>query len=669
VNELRLGFNRMGAEVLQQNHGVDINALLGFPDVLTNPVDLGAPNINMISFDRIGAPINYPQNRDDTTIQISDNVAWTVGRSQIKIGTDLRDVRIDNYLDFLARGDWFFLGDTVAGILAYPPISDPIACTPSAAPPFDPITCSLAQLLGGIPDYAIAVSGFTQNDLRSHGISAYAQDDIHVIPRFLLNVGVRYEYNSPPIEAHNRFSVPDLVPSATPEFTLAGTNGIPQATYNPTYRDVEPRIGFAWRPMKSERWVVRSAYGIFYDVAIGNINIFPRINPPFYTMAAYYQTPSCPGMLCTVQDLLNQTGQQSGVVQGNMISPNFRDGYMQQWNADLQYEVGHNWMVDVAYVGSKGTHLANVIDQNQTNPFTGPPYPQFSSVLYVESNANSTYHSLQIRSEKRVSHGLDFLAAYTFSKSIDDISSVFGGSVGSGLPQDSLNIRGDRGLSDFNAAQRLSVSFLYDLPFRSMCAHGPGWSGKLVDDWQAGGILTAVTGSPFTVVLPGLPTASAAAFGNPARPDLVGDPSKAGPVAANPTCQAPDQLKTPQNWFNQCAFAQPANGTYIPPGSTVPVPEFGNEGRNILTGPDFIDFDFSLTKSLPLVAEKHRLLLSGEFFNLLNHPNFDMPVHEFDFAACGPSECPAENFGSILSANSYGNKPPRQIQVSLKYIF
>ena len=92
--------------------------------------------------------------------------------------------------------------------------------------------------------------------------------------------------------------------------------------------------------MKSERWVVRSAYGIFYDVADCQHQYFPRINPPFYDLASYFQTPSCPGGLCTVQDILTQTGQQSGVVQGNMISPHFRDGYMQQWNADLQYEVG-----------------------------------------------------------------------------------------------------------------------------------------------------------------------------------------------------------------------------------------------------------------------------------------------------------------------------------------
>lgn len=665
VNEFRLGFTRMRSTVLQQNHGSDIGAQLGFPDVLTNSVDLGAPNINVIGFDGIGEPINYPQDRHDTTVQLADNLAWTVGRNQFKIGADARRVRIDNYLDFLARGDWFFLGQTAAGILSA--FGDPTPC--SGPPPDDPVTCSLGQLLGGVPDYALAVSGNTYNSLRSHGVSTYVQDDIHVVPRFVLNVGLRYEYNSPPVENKDRFSVPDLVPcplpcGSAPQFTVAGGNGIPRATYNPSYGDLAPRIGFAWRPLKSERWVVRSGYGIFYESAISNINILPRINPPFYNLAAFFQTPSCPGGLCTVQDILSQTGLQSGVVQANMIDRNFRDGYMQQWNADLQYEVGPNWMVDVAYAGSKGTHLANVLDLNQANPLTGPPYGQFSSVLFVESNANSSYHSLQARSERRLSRGLEFLAAYTFSKSIDDISSIFGGNVGSGLPQNSQDLRADRGLSDFNAKHRLSLSFLYDLPTARVWADGPGWTRKLLQNWQAGGILTAQSGSPFTVVLPGAPAASAAAFGNPQRPDLVGNPAKAGPVAGNPSCQAPAQVGTPQNWFNQCAFAEPAAEPFGP--------AFGTEGRNILIGPGFTNLDFALTKSIALHGENHRLQLRGEFFNLLNHPNFDIPAHTFDLISCAQNPavlCPAGNYGSILSANSYGDRPPRQIQLSIKYLF
>jgi hypothetical protein len=694
LNELRLGFTRMRGTVLQQNHGTDIAAQLGFPDVLTNPVDLGAPDINLLGFDGIGEPVNYPQDRHDTTLELADNVAWTVGRNQFKIGVDLRHLRIDNYLDFLARGDWFFQGNTMAGILGFP--GNPPVCT--GAPPEEATTCTLAQLLLGLPDYALAVSGNTYNSLRSHGVSSYIQDDIHVVPRFLLNVGLRYEYNSPPVEALNRFSVPNLVScpqpcGLLPTFSLAGANGIPRATYFPTRTDFAPRIGIAWRPLKSERWVVRSAYGIFYDSSIANINIFPRINPPFYDLAAFLQDPStCPGGLCTVQDIFSQTGQQSGVVQGNMISPKFRDGYMQQWNADLQYEVLPNWMVDAAYVGSKGTHLSDVLDLNQADPLTGPPYGQFSSILYVESNANSNYNSLQLRSEKRTSRGLSLLLAYTYSKSYDDISSVFGGSAGSGLPQDSRNLAADRGPSDFNALHRFSGGFVYDLPLRRLWAHGPGWSARLLDHWQAGGIVTAQTGQPFTVVLAGAPASSAAAFGNPARPDLVGSPFVAGPAAANPDihCQylagqpipgttptqmgiAPARVYTPSAWFNPCAFAEPSAGLY--PGTV----EFGNERRNVLTGPGFTNIDFGLSKSIALGAENHRLQFRGDFFNLLNHPNFDIPAHVLECqtssqscvvsSGSGSQFYGGANFGQVLSANSYGDKPPRQIQLSLRYIF
>jgi hypothetical protein len=662
LNEFRLGFIRMRATVLQQNHGTDYNAALGFPDVLTNPVDLGYPDISVsgppASFDGIGEPVNYPQERHDTTLQLADNVAWTVGRNQFKIGADIHHVRIDNYLDFLARGEWIFQGDSAEAISAQ--IGQP-DCTTQPNVVCDGSAYLLSQLLAGVPDAATTVSGNTYNSLRSHGVSTYVQDDIHVVPRFLLNVGLRYEYNSPPVEALNRFSVPNLTSSAscTPApdcyFIQAGTDGVPRATYSPTRTDVGPRIGIAWRPLKTERWVIRSAYGIFYDSSIAQANIFPRINPPYYDLSFYEQTFACTGPFgpgpCNVQSILTQP---SGLVQDNMISPRFRDGYMQQWNADLQYEVLPNWMVDAAYVGSKGTHLANVLDLNQQNPETGIfPYPQFGSILYVESSANSNYDSLQLRSEKRTRSGLSLLLAYTYSKSFDDISSVFGGSVGSGLPQNSQNIQADRGPSDFNAVHRFSGSFVYDLPVHRLWKDGPG---RLLDNWQAGGIVTAQTGSPFTVVLPGGTSSAAAAFGNPARPDLVGNPFQPGNVAANPGCVGPSEVRTPQSWFNPCAFVEPPEViTNLP----YYLPLFGTEGRNILTGPGFTDIDFGLSKSIALGVENRLLQFRGDFFNLFNHPNFDVPGHVFE----------TPSFGKVLSANAYGNKPPRQIQLSMRYVF
>jgi len=418
--------------------------------------------------------------------------------------------------------------------------------------------------------------------------------------------------------------------------------------------------------MKSERWVVRSAYGIFYDEAIGQINVFPRANPPFYNVAYHPQTGAClDGLaysLCPIQDILSQPGSTS---QSEMIDPHFRDGYMQQWNLDLQYELMPNWMIDLAYVGSKGTHLATFIDRNQQNPFTGYPFSQFSSIFYIESASASSYNSMQFRTERRVTRGLAFLGAYTWSRSIDNLSSIFGGSAGSGQPQDSQNLRGDNGPSDFNATHRVSFSAVYNLPFDRFMTNGSAWSKALLGNWQAGGIFSAQSGSPFTVIMAGAPSAAAAAFGNPERPNLVGDPNKPGPVAANPSCQAPMQIRTTQNWFNQCAFSQPAAEPFGP--------AYGTEGRNALIGPSFADLDFSLSKSFPLHADSYRLLLRGEFFNLLNHPNFDLPYHVFNLTTCpAPNNslsCPAENYGSILSENSYGTKPPRQIQMSVKYNF
>jgi hypothetical protein len=275
---------------------------------------------------------------------------------------------------------------------------------------------------------------------------------------------------------------------------------------------------------------------------------------------------------------------------------------------------------------------------------------------------------MQFRSEKRVGEDLAFLVSYTYSKSLDDASSVFGGSVGSGLPQNSQDLSAERAVSDFDCKHRLAISAVYDLPFGKLWAHGSPWRKALFDHWQMAGILTAQSGSPFTVNLSASAGGSAvAAFGNPARPDLIADPYKTGPVLSNPdpACHttisqgglAADVVHQPGSWFNPCAFAQPALVQLNP--YSAPVPLFGNAGRNILIGPAFSNLDFSLSKTIPLHSDRQRLQLRGEFFNLSNHPNLDIPNHIFG----------SPTFGEVLSANAYGNKPPRQIQLGLKYSF
>jgi hypothetical protein len=651
VNEARFGLNRLRAAALQEHHGVDVSQQLGFPDVLTNPVDLGVPNVNINSFDGIGEPVNYPQDRHDNTYEFVDNLAWNTGRHQFKFGTDIRRFQLNSYLDFISRGEWFFNGlptQTPSGtVCLVPGLPCPIA--------------ALAQLMAGFPDYAVSVQGTTNNGLRTTGLGTYIQDDVRVLPRLTLNAGLRWEYNSPPVEIHNRFSVPDLssnsatcTPQPGCQFIQAGTHGIPRATYGKELHDFAPRIGIAWRPLKTERFVVRSAYGIFYDEGILNLNILPRFNPPFYQIIFNPNSGAN-----TIQDILNQPG--FAVVQPNMVSPNLKTAYMQQWNVDLQYEVRPDWMIDLAYVGSKGTRLPATRDMNQQNPETGTvPYPQFSSILVVDSNANSSYNALQFRSEKRVRQGLAFLAAYTWSRSIDDDSAVFSGSVGSGVPQNSATPGADRGLSDFHAEHRFSLSYLYDLPFgvNRKWLNNPGGMNRIFGSWHIAGIVTMQTGSPFTVNMPASQSgASITSFGVPYRPDLIADPNKAGPVTANSNSlchstlsqggMAPDRVHAPQNWFNPCAFDNPQN------------PLLGTAGRNILIGPGLNNLDFSLLKDVAFRHEGRRLQFRAEFFNLFNIPHFDIPGRTFG----------SSSLGVVQSANVYGNRPPRQIQLGLKYVF
>jgi hypothetical protein len=224
------------------------------------------------------------------------------------------------------------------------------------------------------------------------------------------------------------------------------------------------------------------------------------------------------------------------------------------------------------------------------------------------------------------------------------------------VPQNSYDFRADRGLSDFQVEHRIVFSYLYDLPLGAgrKWLNNPGIINRIFGSWQTAGIATMQTGSPFTISMPASQAGtSISSFGVPYRPDLVGDPNKAGPVAANPGCSAPAQIHTPNGWFNPCAFAQPSI-----PGPNVPG-AFGTAGRNILIGPGLNNLDFSLLKDIPFRHEGRRLQFRFEFFNLFNIPHFDIPGRTF-----GES-----SLGLVQSSNVYGSRPPRQIQLGLKYIF
>ena len=631
LNEFRIGFNRELGD-FEQADKTDYNTRLGYPTVLTAPIDLGYPNVSISGFDGIGQPTNTPQVHPTYTLHLGDNYAWNPdfdsGRHQLKFGFEYRYYWYSILFDTMARGIWTFNGGAAGNAL-------------------NPTQSSLTQLLLGTPDVAQNVNSGVTMDIRAPSYDAYIQDDYRVNSKLTLNMGLRWEFNQPPYEVNNQFSAPDLssrsatcTPKPNCEFIPAGTNGLSRATYNSDYKNFDPRAGFAWRPLASDRMVIRAAYGIFTDIVVLNANLNLRFNPPFRT-TFLIQNPTG---TATIQNILNQPAS-SVAPTATFFDKNYRDAYMQQWNFDVQNEVAKNLLLDVAYVGTRGVHLPGNRNLNQPAPGQSAPYPQFgSTVNIIDNSRDSSYNALQVKFQRRFTTG-SFLTSYTYSRCIDDGSTLFGALGGGTTPQYAQNLKAERGLCNFNTNQRLVFSYVYDLPFgrgHSLLNHG--LANQVLGNWQVNGILSVQSGQPFTISR-GVPQSGTLPTGTSDRPNVVGDPTQGGAIANNASCLAPAQVQTVSHWFNTCAFV-------AAPG------QFGNVGRDNIIGPGYVDLDFSLLKNIP-IREKIHLEVRGEAFNLLNHPSFDLPNHNFDSAT----------FGRITSSNAYGGRPPRQVQLGLKFIF
>ena len=323
------------------------------------------------------------------------------------------------------------------------------------------------------------------------------------------------------------------------------------------------------------------------------------------------------------------------------IQRDLRTGYMQHWNLNVEHQLGSRSVLEVAYVGSKGTKLLTARDINQPQPSVLPPglpfVPRpdfrFDDIDLLESRGNSNYHALQARFQQRMSHGLTALASYTWSKSIDDASNFFSSAGDPNFPQNSYNVAAERGRSNFDVRHKLSVSYSYALPLKAGRDYfGNGWLSTVLSGWETYGIITLQSGRPFTVaLLPEIDNSgtgrSILGFGANDRPNLVGNPELSNPTTAQ--------------WFNQAAFAFPTPGT------------FGNAGRNILDGPGFQNVNLSLLKTTAL-SERINLQFRAEAFNLFNHPNFNLPDNFLG----------SPTFGRITSA-----RDPRHIQFGLKLLF
>jgi hypothetical protein len=608
VNEARFAFNRVASAVTQEGGGASLNRQVGLPELSSNPRDFGLSFITVTGFSPLGDEFNNPQRSAVNTFQLLDNLSHVRGSHSLKFGADFRAAQQNAFRDVQSRGFITF--------------SSQFPLTGNA----------LADLLLGLP----AISGGARVDnaqhLRTQSYNFYANDGWRATPRLTLSAGLRYELNTPPVDAEDRANVYD---PATRSLVRVGTNGIPRGGFDTDKNNFAPRVGLAWTLDRAQDTVLRAGYGVYYDqsaLAPGEALYF---NAPFFDLSLFFPLPGLPLTLANPfpQGFPFPLPKSALAVQRNLRTP-----YMQHWNVNVQRQLGRSRVVEVGYVGSKGTKLLTARDINQPRPSPLQPNlrpnPFFDDINLIESRANSNYHALQARLQQRLTAGLSLLASYTYAKSIDDASNFFTSAGDPNFPQDSNNVRAERGRSNFDVRQRLSVSYTYDLPFGKgrRYANDGGLASALLSGWQTNGVVTLQTGRPFTVaVLRDIDISNTGrsnlGFGANDRPNVVADPRLSNP--------------TPDRWFNTAAFAFPAFGT------------FGNAGRNTLDGPGFQNFNASLVKNTAL-TESLKLQLRAEAFNLFNHPNFNLPDNFLG----------SPTFGRILSAQS-----PRHLQFGVKLLF
>lgn len=542
----------------------------------------------------------------------------------------------------------------------------------------------------------------------------FVQDDWRVTSNLTVNIGLGWSLATPESEIENRqsdFNIQNLkwyVPKGSPTLS-ACTACIATDKYAGIQFDktaLEPRIGLAWRPMGSEKTAIRAGYGIFHDSAWNQGGQGLWQNPPYYAeidpdsfpnvlLNSFYLSTGLCNPLGNTQCGLSYGFQQNtpsnsacppagiltapvnpscytGTIQSANL--NFKQGMIQQYTLNVEHQMLGNVVLTVGYAGSRSTHiLVSQVNENLNQPsacgvtagytlgcgFGTFPYAlPYQAVSANNSVGTAHYDSLQIKAEtKSARHGIYALLGYTWSRTFDsgmpDGLGTNPGALYYPLPGTQ---RLDFGLSELNLNDSFTASVLYDLPFGKGKRFGSNWSGAanaVLGNWQLDLIERATSGFPLYVVDSADESGTYFSYNGFTlqRPNEVGDPNKAGPVAGNPGCTAPSQIHTKENWFNPCAFLQ------------APAGELGTAARAPVYGPRFVNTDFSIIKEVPLsFREGTSLQFRAEFFNLFNHPQFFM-------TGIGDSGMQDINTPSTFGVINNTVNNPRLVQFALKLKF
>ncbi len=619
VSESRVGFSYLNVDKFPLSDGFP-NADFGLGVFAPEPIQGLARILFAGSFPyaAVGESANNPNHKESRTLQLLNNVSILKGKHNFKAGADIRFIQSNAHGSAQARGQYQFNGRFTGS--------------------------SFGDFLLGWPSQ-IVYNDMQDANLREQDYMFYVQDDWKLAPNVTVNVGVRYELNSPMYDADDQVSTLDRSVLPTVSVIEAGANGdswSDRALIKTDRNNVAPRLGFSWQP--SSLYNVRGGVGIFYGTSGGGLGNTSRMvsNWPYYRNVTIASTTTRPARQLSLgldESLLGSTTVMPQNVSWQVWEPDFQLPTIYQWNVNVQRQIGSLMVASVSYVGSITRELPRTYNINGAG--IGDPaterqrrlVPTMGSIVYRETSGRAHYNSLETNLEKRMSSGWQVRMSYTWSRSIDDTVELLGDEYQTGIVQDWRNLRADEGRSTFNREHRFVTNAIWQLPFGT----GHRWlrEGGVADwilgGWQISGIMQLMSGQPWNPTIAN-PTQFLGVTESVWRPDLVGDPSVSNP--------------SPNGWVNAAAFAIPRNadGSY----------RFGTMERNSLTGPGYFNLDMAMMKSFTFGANT-RVQLRAEAFNVLNTPSYGIPERNLS----------SPDFGKIrTTVNS-----PRQMQFGIKFLF
>ena len=589
INVFRFNFNRNRSTTTPYfANKTDVASALGIRGTAPDPINFGPPNLAFTNFGALSdaSPVlNRVQ-----SMGLTESVSTVIKQHNLSAGMSLTRSQSNVRTDSNARGSFSFSGLETSTFDA--------RGLPISGSGYD-----FADFLLGLPQSSSVRFGTSSNYFRGNVWGAFLQDDWRVRSNLTLNAGLRYEYYSPLSEKYGHLANLDLAPGftaaavVTPGQTAPYSGSLPASLLHPDRNNFAPRIGLAWKPEKTVQ--VRASYGIYYNTTVYN-QIASRLasQPPFADTETL--TTSLADVL-TLQNGLASNRSGKVILNTFAVDPDYRVGYAQTWSSSVQHDFKQGILLELGYLGTKGTRLDLQGLPNRAapgSPLTAEQRRLIGNAVgftFQTSNGDSIYHALQVRLNRRFRKGMGFQTFYTFAKSIDN-SSTFGG-AGNTVAQDNNNLRAERGLSSFDQRHTLNLNWTLSMP---------KMENRVAKNWTLNGGMTYGSGTPLTARVLGnqADTAGTGSVGS-GRADSTGLPVTDG-----------------NGLFNLAAFA-------IPPGG-----RFGNAGRNTIPGPSTWSLNSGLARTFSL-GERRRLEFRLEANNLTNHVNY-------------------ANINTIVNASNYG---------------